>query len=183
MANCIRKRRSFTQGISVSFICALLSHAGQYWNTLDLTINACLNNFWQIYDEIGRTSNDRAFRSFCRSIRGLTFSRGDCWDWFLVYTCLRKNKQARWIQLKVRVTDHKCGIGISSIFDTAYRYFFFFFFFFSVVRFLVNPRQCPPLQLVNLREVIIIGLWLGKIFVFWIYRSLPVDKCMFSVTA
>ena len=93
------KRRSFTQGISVSFICALLSNAGQYWNTLDLTINAWLNNFWQIYEEIGRTSNDRAFQSFCRSIRGLTFYRGDCWGWFLVHTCLRKNKHARLIQL------------------------------------------------------------------------------------
>ena len=94
------KRRSFTQGIAVPFICALLSNAGQYWNTLDLTINAWLNSFWQlIYDGIGRTSNDRAFRSLWRSIRGLTFSRGDCWGWFLVYTCLRKNKHARWIQL------------------------------------------------------------------------------------
>ena len=94
------KRRSFTQGIAVPFICALLSNAGQYWNTLDLTINAWLNSFWQlIYDGIGRTSNHRAFWSLWRSIRGLTFSRGDCWGWFLVYTCLRKNKHARWIQL------------------------------------------------------------------------------------
>ena len=35
------KRRSFPQGMAVPFICALLSNAGQYWNTLDLTINAC----------------------------------------------------------------------------------------------------------------------------------------------
>ena len=94
------KRRSFTQGISVSFICALLSNAGQYWNTLDLTINAWLNNFCQIYEEIGRTSNDRAFQSFCRSIRGLTFYRGDCWGWFLVHTCLRKTNTRDWYNFK-----------------------------------------------------------------------------------
>ena len=32
-------------------------------------------------------------------------------------------KHARWIQrLVVSVTDHKCGIGISSILDTVFRY-------------------------------------------------------------
>ena len=46
-----------------------------------------------------------------------------------MYTCLRKNKHAGWIQLEVSVTDLKCGIGISSIFVTAYRYFPFCFLF------------------------------------------------------
>ena len=83
------------------------------------------------------------------------------------FSCIHaseKNKHARWIQLKVSVTDHKCGIGISSIFDTAYRYFFLFFFFFFFGSAVFGKPQCPPLQLVNLREVIIIGLWLGKNF-------------------
>ena len=60
------------------------------------------------------------------------------------FSCIHaseKNKHARWIHLKASVTDHKCDIGISSIFDTAYRYMFlFFFFFFLVARFLVNPN-------------------------------------------
>ena len=36
---------------------------------------------------------------------------------------LEKNKHARWIQLSVSVTDHKCGIGISSVFDMVFGYF------------------------------------------------------------
>ena len=31
-------------------------------------------------------------------------------------------KHARWTQLYLSMTDHKCGIGISSIFDTVFRY-------------------------------------------------------------
>ena len=31
-------------------------------------------------------------------------------------------KHARWIQLYLSMTDHKCAIGISSIFDPVFRY-------------------------------------------------------------
>ena len=35
---------------------------------------------------------------------------------------LEINKHARWIKLWVSITDHKYGIGISSIFNTVFRY-------------------------------------------------------------
>ena len=40
LANGIRdKRRSFTYGVAAPFICALMSDVGQYWKTLNLTVN------------------------------------------------------------------------------------------------------------------------------------------------
>ena len=35
---------------------------------------------------------------------------------------LEMNKHARWILLEVSLSDHKCGIGISWIFNTVFRY-------------------------------------------------------------
>ena len=60
--------------------------------------------------------NDPAFRSFLPVSRGLlTFSRWGC------ARCWRGH-YARWMQLYVRVTDHKCSISISSIFDSGFWY-------------------------------------------------------------
>ena len=46
-------------------------------------------------------------------------------------------KYARWIQRSVRVTDHKCGIGIWSIFDMVFRYLPIFL---TVLRYWVAPN-------------------------------------------
>ena len=45
--------------------------------------------------------------------------------------------QTRWIQLLKCVTDYKCGIGISSIFDTVFRYLPIFL---AVLRYWVSPN-------------------------------------------
>ena len=56
------------------------------------------------------------------------------------------------------------------IFPFVFFLFVCLFVFYGIAVF--GTPQCPPLQLVHLREVIIIGLWLGKLFVFWIYIGL-----------
>ena len=74
---------------------------------------------YTVYDKIGRASNDRAFRLY-RSRSSHVFSH--CLRSISGAYMLEVNKHARWIQLKVNVTDHKYGIGISSIFDTVFHY-------------------------------------------------------------
>ena len=53
-----------------------------------------------------------------------------------------KNKHARWIHLHVSVTDHKCSIGISSIFDTVFRCLTIFL---SVL----DTLQCLPREVIK----------------------------------
>ena len=55
-------------------------------------------------------------------------------------------KHARWIQLYLSMTDHKKGIGISSIFDTVFRYWPILL---TVLLYWLPPPptphpQCPP---------------------------------------
>ena len=77
-------------------------------------------NDYTIYDEIGRASNDRAFRSLYWSRSSHIFSQ--CLRLISDEYMLEINKHVRWIQLQVNATDHRCGTGISSIFDTLFRY-------------------------------------------------------------
>ena len=51
------------------------------------------------------------------------------------------DKHGRWIQLKVSVTDHKCDIGIWSIFDSVFPYLPIFL---KVLRYWVTPQCSPP---------------------------------------
>ena len=62
---------------------------------------------------------------------------------------LEVNKHARWIQLKLNVTDHKCSIGISSIFDTVFRYLPIFL---TVLRYWVPPMP-PSFKTQNLKKI------------------------------
>ena len=56
-------------------------------------------------------------------------------------------KHARWIQLYLSMTDHKCGIGISSILDPVFRYVFANLSYgIAVLGTPLPPSpQCPPL--------------------------------------
>ena len=121
------KRRSFM--VLGTVHCALLSNARQYFLRLK-TNGKWLHNFWQlIYDEIGRGSfsiivpiNSRSSHVSSQWLRLI----------FGVYM-LEINKH-------VSVTDYECGIGISWIFDTVFRYLPIFL---TVLRYWVPP-QCPP---------------------------------------
>ena len=66
------------------------------------------------------------------TLRFLSMAEVDCWCIMM----LEINKHAIWVQLHVSVTDHKCSIGISLIFDTVLRYWVslnvFLFFEFNV---------------------------------------------------
>ena len=105
------KRRSekILHGISVPFICALLSNIDQYncstnhsklnrlikvniFKTLDLMVND-----YTIDDEIGRASNDWAFRSLYSLRSSNVFSQ--CLKLISGAYTLDMNKNARWIQL------------------------------------------------------------------------------------
>ena len=114
------KRKRILHRITVLFIWPLLSNVGQYFE--DFRLNGkWIHNFWQLlYDEIGRTSNDLAFRSLYRPIH--VFSRRLRLISGVFMLEIKKKKHARWIQCWVSVTDRKCGIGFSSIFDTLFRY-------------------------------------------------------------
>ena len=81
-------------------------------------------NDYTIYDEIGRVSNDRALRSLYRSKSSHVF-----------WQCLRLISGA--CMLEVNETHHKCGIGISSIFDTVFRCLPIFL---TVLRYWVPPN-------------------------------------------
>ena len=50
-------------------------------------------------------------------------------------------KHARWIQLYLSMTDHKCGIGISSILDPVFR---FLPICLRVLLYWVHPSPPPP---------------------------------------
>ena len=97
VANGIRWKK-IVHGIAVLFIWPLLSMVGQYLKEFRLN-GKWIHNFWQLlYDEIGRTSNDLAFRSMYRSVQDLlTFFSRRLWLISGVYM-LDIKKHARWIQ-------------------------------------------------------------------------------------
>ena len=91
--------------------------------------------------------NDPAFRSFLPFSRVLlTFSRWGC------ARCWRGH-YARWMQLYVRVTDHKCSISISSIFDSG---FWYLPTFLTILRYWAPPNV--PLLLGGGKRVPYMGL-------------------------
>ena len=92
-------------------------------------------NDYTIYDEIGRASNDRAFRSLYRTRSSHIFSQ--CLRLISDEYMLEVNKHVRWLQLSVNATDHRCVIGILSIFDTLFRYLPIFL---TVLQYWVPPN-------------------------------------------
>ena len=85
-------------------------------------VDQFFRNFSGWTEPIHRVS-DRNFRKFW--LNGLRPRSSHVFSQCLrLLWCIRAwgNKHARWIQLQVNVTDHKCGIGIWSIFDTVFRY-------------------------------------------------------------
>ena len=83
------KRKSFTVLRYCSFGLSYMSNVGQYLEEFRLN-GKWIHNLWQLlYDKIGRTSNDLAFRWLYRSIWDLLTVFREGWGWFLVYPCLR----------------------------------------------------------------------------------------------
>ena len=70
------------------------------------------------------------------------------WQWLRFISgaayMLELIKHARWIQLYLSMSDHKWGIGISSIFDTGISVFANFCYGIAVLAPPPPPPKCPP---------------------------------------